>query len=272
MHATRSSLRRFAPSPPLCYSPAETLQRLSFVTFPLTPRFGVISFCQVRRYSRERPLQRSHRLTYAHCQTSETMPASTSTKPPSRAGSDDSTFSRGERQQHRRGDLAAALNEDIPSSSRDSLPPYEEIDKTQYRVAEKGSAPAPDATGPPPPLKATGDSVLRLSLPARIIWPIALLIPLGTAGALLYLVTCSSDSMRPDFGVVNIAVPPDVFDPLFQAASSMVQIGSQGSNASSLDGASSSGLLSFKRQTNVSGGDICLGMWGWCLRTDDAQQ
>ena len=198
------------------------------------------------------------------------MSSSSSRHPPSRKPSTDSHgshYSRS-RQPQDRG-LSTGDKRHSNTSRHDAPPPYEkfesaEADPSGEKVGATQNELTSNAEEPDAP-----STLAPLSPLSRFLWPSALLLPFLTAAMMLYLVTCSSSSLRPDFCVLKIALPSGVFDPLFQSAGPLAEDDSSTANASSAMLASN-----FLRSDSTlsSSGFLSLDVWGWCLRDVDAQE
>jgi len=204
------------------------------------------------------------------------MPSASDRRNPSRKGSADSTGSRKDKRYCDRrnhhddlGDLVYEFDAKQGATSRDSLPPYQEIEDDRKRPPDEGRGANPEtSTGQagPEPVSSVSAS---LSPFARLLWPVALLFPLSTTIVLLLLITCSIDSLRPDFCVLQIALARDEYDQISQAA------GSISSKQSESTDSSSSGLMTniLRSSDDASNhGYLTLGFWGWCVEDIDAQQ
>jgi hypothetical protein len=140
-----------------------------------------------------------------------------------------------------------------------------------------------------------------LSMAARLLWPTTLLIPLLTAGTLLYLITCSTVSWRADLAVVKIKLEGQSFVQLMRAGQLLSPDTNKGlkiKNDTSLPSASADlvhpvvQLISLSKiketvtgdpqttksahstlmrraqeaKQNLDSGVLTLGFWGWCVR------
>lgn len=176
------------------------------------------------------------------------MPSTSGRHPPSRKGSAESIGIRGERRHRDRRELRDVLVEEEENTApkRDSLPPYEELEYIQARPLVK-------------------DRQARLETAVAIV----IVTPLLAALVLLYLITSSSDSLRPKFCVIKVALPSNELDSLFQSATVLTQ----DTSATTGNATSELPVNAFRRDDSVSGsGYLSLGLWGWCLKSNDVQQ
>ena len=96
------------------------------------------------------------------------------------------------------------------------------------------------------------------------IWEAAPVIPLLTAVLLLFLITCSSSSLRADFAVLKVTLSSSDFSALYTATKSQ-PISTDNSSTSALEVESSL----TKRD---DAGFLTLGIWGWCVVSNDWSQ
>jgi hypothetical protein len=115
-----------------------------------------------------------------------------------------------------------------------------------------GAPHSPLQNDPPTYMEATAQE--KQSHGFIIALEVALYIPFLAAATLLALATYSGNSLRPDFSVVKIRLPGNVFEPLYAVSQSL---NSNSTSNSTIVRRDSSGYLS-------------LGVWGWCLRDSDA--
>ncbi|KAK4689837.1 hypothetical protein P7C73_g268, partial [Tremellales sp. Uapishka_1] len=181
-----------------------------------------------------------------------------------------------------KGSYAAKRPEDPDGWSNESLPRYEDLTK-----ADVGKARSSAPLTPP-----------DFSLASRILWPIALLLPVLGAGVLLYLITCSSESWRADLSVVKVLLPSSEYAALYSAGlpqsqdqssnSSITSSSSVGVSANSAGGTASTRIATVASSSPMAlasgvsrmtirddstprgAGYLTLGFWGWCLESVDS--
>ena len=187
------------------------------------------------------------------------MPTKSDRSRPKRKASTESSSSHKQRDRSYVDDTFEPIDISRKSNSSDDPPSYDEVARerdAKDSKREMQGTPTTHESSPP-----------SLSMPSRIIWPILLSVPLFASGALLYLVSCSGETLRPDLSTVKIELPQAEFDSLYQSWSSSADTLPNGDNET----APSLNIIRSPRE-NSTGGYLTLGTWGWCLRTADAQR
>ena len=199
------------------------------------------------------------------------MSSSSSRHMPSRKTSTDSGGSRHSRTRQPQDRVSSDADNRRSNALRDdALPPYEEIESGKAGPIAEKTKTTEDVLTTQAEESDAPSTLAPLSPISRFLWPSALLLPFLTALLMLYLVTCSSSSLRPDLCVLKIALPSSVFNPLYQSASSLAE-----STDSATSNASSTALATIDIRSDdasSSNGFLTLDVWGWCLRDVDAQK
>jgi len=178
---------------------------------------------------------------------------------PDRKGSASSTSSGRGKGQPARSDSSDVTARGKSRSSSDSIldlpPSYDEVEKG-------GNVPLDGES-------KTGNASRRplLTRVARLLWPAILVVPLGASLVLLYLITCSSGSLRPHFSVIKIALPSNIFQSLSSTASSMLP-----RSTGKITARSRLPSIDLRGKEDPGNGYLSLYVWGWCLGTNDAQR
>jgi hypothetical protein len=79
---------------------------------------------------------------------------------------------------------------------------------------------------------------------------------------LLFLITCSSSSLRTDFAIARIRLSQATFDALYK----IVQAQSDDDSSSDVAGS----LIGLKRAAVEA--YMTIGAWGWCVKTADSSK
>ena len=131
----------------------------------------------------------------------------------------------------------------------DSPPSY---DLSQARDAGKGGVEGKKKDGD----EKEGPKRKPMSTEARIAWSVMLALPLIAGVLLLFLVTCSTETLRKDFSVLKVAVSDSTLKGLFDTV--------QGVQDDDDEGLASSSAAT-RRAAAAEAGYLTLGIWGWCV-------
>ena len=136
----------------------------------------------------------------------------------------------------------------------DSPPPYQ---------ARPPQQPTPDKS----PKTPQPSKKLQTGSAARILWPMAMGVPLLVAGGLMFFATCSDSFWRSKLSNVNVKVSSDIFESLTEAAGKL-------NNDSGTDSASQTRRAEVMAAVGIPAnstivGSLMLDMWGWCLSPSD---